>query len=182
MKRSNSVADALNVQRELANVRGEIEQIEGRKRFLENQTSLSTIKVLIKTPTAFSGNSGGFFYRLKEAFGDRIRRGFERFVFPDYGGYRSCSVFHHYCFAALSFVTILVAKRPPTANGDGNRAGRNRRKITKITKKNKRENNGKIISDVGGGFYRNRRLFFVAVAIMTRFLSVRCLSARFVFF
>ncbi len=36
MKRSNSVEEALNVQRELAEVRGEIEQIEGRKRFLEN--------------------------------------------------------------------------------------------------------------------------------------------------
>ncbi len=69
MKRSNSVADALNVQRELANVRGEIEQIEGRKRFLENQSSLSTIKITLKTPTAFSGSSEGFFYRLKTAIG-----------------------------------------------------------------------------------------------------------------
>ncbi|MEJ7701891.1 MAG: DUF4349 domain-containing protein [Pyrinomonadaceae bacterium] len=42
MKQSKSVEDALNVQRELADVRGEIEQIEGRKRFLENQSSLST--------------------------------------------------------------------------------------------------------------------------------------------
>lgn len=67
MKRSNSVADALNVQRELANVRGEIEKIEGRKRFLENQSSLSTIKVTLQTPTAISGSSKGFFYRLTEA-------------------------------------------------------------------------------------------------------------------
>ncbi len=67
MKRSNSVADALNVQRELANVRGEIEQIEGRKRFLENQTSLSTIKIRIQTPNAFSASSSGFFYQLQQA-------------------------------------------------------------------------------------------------------------------
>jgi len=34
MKRASSVPEALNVQRELAEVRGEIEKIEGRKRFL----------------------------------------------------------------------------------------------------------------------------------------------------
>lgn len=73
MKRSNSVADALNVQRELANVRGEIEQIEGRKRFLENQTSLSTIKIRIQTPNAFSASSSGFFYQLGQA----LSRGFD---------------------------------------------------------------------------------------------------------
>lgn len=67
MKRSNSVADALNVQRELANVRGEIEKIEGRKRFLESQASLSTIKITLQTPTAISGSSKGFFYRLTES-------------------------------------------------------------------------------------------------------------------
>ncbi len=69
MKRSNSVEDALNVQRELAEVRGEIEQIEGRKRFLENQASLSTIKIKLQSPTAFSANSSGFFYQLKESVG-----------------------------------------------------------------------------------------------------------------
>ena len=69
MKRSNSVEDALNVQRELAEVRGEIEQIEGRKRFLENQASLSTIKIILQSPTAFSANSSGFFYQLKESVG-----------------------------------------------------------------------------------------------------------------
>lgn len=70
MKRSNSVEDALNVQRELANVRGEIEKIEGRKRFLENQASLSTIKIRLQSPTAFSANSSGFFYQLKESIGN----------------------------------------------------------------------------------------------------------------
>ncbi len=68
MKQGKSVEDALNVQRELANVRGEIEQIEGRKRFLENQSSLSTIKIRLQTPTSYSANSSGFFYQLSEAF------------------------------------------------------------------------------------------------------------------
>ncbi|MBA3354051.1 MAG: DUF4349 domain-containing protein, partial [Blastocatellia bacterium] len=36
MKRANTVGDALHVQSQLADVRGEIERIEGRKRFLEN--------------------------------------------------------------------------------------------------------------------------------------------------
>jgi hypothetical protein len=67
MKRGNTVQDALNVQREIANVRGEIEKIEGRKRFLENQASLSTIKIKLQSPTAFAGNSSGFFYQLGQA-------------------------------------------------------------------------------------------------------------------
>lgn len=70
MKQSKTVADTLNVQKELAEVRGAIEQIEGRKRFLENQASLSTIKIRLQTPTAFSGSSSGFFYRLKESLSD----------------------------------------------------------------------------------------------------------------
>ncbi len=69
MKRSNSVEDALNVQRELANVRGEIEKIEGRKRFLESQSSFSTINITLQTPAAISGSSKGFFYRLTKAVG-----------------------------------------------------------------------------------------------------------------
>jgi hypothetical protein len=67
MKRANTVEDALNVQRQLSEVRGEIEKIEGRKRFLENQAALSTIKIRIQTPAAFSSQSTGFGYRLKES-------------------------------------------------------------------------------------------------------------------
>lgn len=68
MKRANSVEDALNVQRQLGEVRSEIEKIEGRKRFLENQTSLSTIKVRLQTRAAFTASSTGFFDRLGESF------------------------------------------------------------------------------------------------------------------
>ncbi len=73
MKRANSVADALDVQSKLSDVRAEIEKIEGRLRFLQNQTSLSTIKIRIQTPAAFSSNSKGFFYQ----FGESVGKGFD---------------------------------------------------------------------------------------------------------
>lgn len=73
MKQGKTVEDALNVQRQLANVRGEIEKIEGRKRFLESQTSLSTIKIRVQSPTALSANPSGFFYQL----GESISSGFD---------------------------------------------------------------------------------------------------------
>ena len=47
MKQSKSVKDALEVHAQLAGVREQIEKTEGRKHFLENQTSLSTVHVSI---------------------------------------------------------------------------------------------------------------------------------------
>lgn len=67
MKQAKTVEDALSVQSQLAEVRGEIEKVEGRRRFLENQSSLSTIKVRLQTPTAVAASSTGFFYRLTES-------------------------------------------------------------------------------------------------------------------
>lgn len=69
MKQAKTVEDALNVQRQLSEVRGEIEKIEGRKRFLESQTALSTIKIRLQTAQAFSANSKGFFYELSQSVG-----------------------------------------------------------------------------------------------------------------
>lgn len=68
MKRANTVEDALNVQSQLADVRGEIERIEGRKRFLENQSSLSTVKIRLQTPRVFAARSAGFSDRLADSF------------------------------------------------------------------------------------------------------------------
>jgi hypothetical protein len=73
MKQAKTVEDALNVQREIAEVRGGIEKIEGRKRFLENQSEFSTLKIRLQAPTAFSPSSSGFFYQLGQAFS----RGFD---------------------------------------------------------------------------------------------------------
>jgi hypothetical protein len=68
MKRANTVADALHVQSQLADVRGEIERIEGRKRFLENQSAMSTIKVRLQTAKVFAASSVGFGGRLADSF------------------------------------------------------------------------------------------------------------------
>ena len=71
MKGADAVADAIAVQRELTNVRTEIERLEGRRRFLENQSSLSTISVTIE-PHAPLVSTTGFFHSLGRAFGDGV--------------------------------------------------------------------------------------------------------------
>lgn len=68
MKRADSIEEALNVQGQLADVRAEIEKIEGRRRFLENQSTLSTIKVRVQTPKVFAESSQGFGGRLADSF------------------------------------------------------------------------------------------------------------------
>ena len=71
MKGARAVSDALEVQRELSTVRGEIERLEGRRCFLENQTSLSTVKVTLQPPAPII-NASGFGHGLREAFGDGV--------------------------------------------------------------------------------------------------------------
>ena len=73
MKRANKVEDALEVQRQIAEVRTEIEKLEGRKRFLENRASLSTITVSLQTPTAITVNTSGFGRDIREAIADSVR-------------------------------------------------------------------------------------------------------------
>ena len=68
MKRASRVEEALEVQSQLADVRGEIEKIEGRKRFLENKSSLSTIKIRLQTAQVIASTTYGFGERFVEAF------------------------------------------------------------------------------------------------------------------
>ena len=72
MKRANTVEDALKVQRDVSEVRGEIEQIQGRMRFLQNQSALSTIAIKIVLPAEVTANSKGFFSELRKVFSDSI--------------------------------------------------------------------------------------------------------------
>jgi hypothetical protein len=68
MKRASRVEEALEVQSELADVRGEIEKVEGRKRFLENKSSLSTIKIRLQTAQVIAAATHGFGERFVGAF------------------------------------------------------------------------------------------------------------------
>jgi Flp pilus assembly protein TadB len=72
MKQANKVADALEVQRQIAEVRTEIEKLEGRKRFLENRASLSTITINLQSPTTLAVNTSGFSRNIREAVADSI--------------------------------------------------------------------------------------------------------------
>lgn len=73
MRGTTKIADALEVQRQIAGVRTEIEQLEGRKRFLENRSSLSTINVNIRTPKpVIAVTQTGFSHSLREAVSDSV--------------------------------------------------------------------------------------------------------------
>jgi len=73
MRGANKIADALEVQRQLAEVRTDIEKLEGRKRFLENRSSLSTINVNILAPKpVIAVTKTGFGHSLREAVSDSV--------------------------------------------------------------------------------------------------------------
>ncbi|MBI3653588.1 MAG: DUF4349 domain-containing protein [Acidobacteria bacterium] len=73
MKQAKNVSDALEVQNEISNVRTEIERMEGRKRYLQNQSELSTITIVLQTSAPIvMASTRGFTQSIKEAFGDGI--------------------------------------------------------------------------------------------------------------
>jgi len=72
MKRAGKVEDALEVQRQIAEVRTEIEKLEGRKRFLENRASLSTITVALQPPATIVVNTSGFGRSVREAVSESV--------------------------------------------------------------------------------------------------------------
>jgi hypothetical protein len=76
LKRAAKVEDALNVQRELANVRTDIERMEGRRRFLEHETALSTITlVLSPVRPLVSASLGDFSDAVARAASDSVNLG-----------------------------------------------------------------------------------------------------------
>ena len=73
MRSANKVAVALEVQRQVAEVRGEIEQMEGRRRLLENQAALSTITLALHTAAPIvMGSSSGFWFQVRQACADGV--------------------------------------------------------------------------------------------------------------
>jgi hypothetical protein len=74
---SNELSDLLEIERELARVRTEIDQMEGRKRFWDQQVALSTLSVSLAEPRPkVAGGEGGIWRTLAESF----RRAGENFV------------------------------------------------------------------------------------------------------
>ena len=71
LKRAADIEDVLAVQEKLAAVRTEIERIEGRRRFLESQSSLSTVSVTLQPPAPLIGTTG-FFRGVGTAFGEGV--------------------------------------------------------------------------------------------------------------
>ncbi len=66
----NRLSDLLEVEREMARVRGEVEQLEGRTRLWDNQVGLATLNVLLAEPAPLlAGDRGGVWQALRDAFG-----------------------------------------------------------------------------------------------------------------
>jgi len=81
MKQAGSVTDALEVQRQIADVRTDIEKLEGRKRFLENRSSLSTITVNIQKPKVIAVSPTGFGRTIRDAVSDSLDLASGMFIF-----------------------------------------------------------------------------------------------------
>lgn len=76
LTRANKVDDALHVQREIATVRTEIDRMEGRRRFLERETSLATITLQLMTARPVVSTGFGDFGRsVSQAASDSVTVG-----------------------------------------------------------------------------------------------------------
>lgn len=72
MKQAGRINDAMEVQRQIADVRTEIEKLEGRKRFLDNRASLSTITVELRTPVVIAVSTSSFGRSLRESVSESV--------------------------------------------------------------------------------------------------------------
>jgi hypothetical protein len=74
LKQAKNVIEMLEIERQLGEVRGEIESMEGRIRFLKNQVSFSTLDISFYKNIAYQGDS--FWTRL----GDSFRSGWDNLL------------------------------------------------------------------------------------------------------
>lgn len=81
LKKANTINDILVVRQQLSSLRATIESLEGRLRYLQNQTSFSTITVTLQQPGTYIASPTGFFYRLKRAIGDGLNAAAEVVLF-----------------------------------------------------------------------------------------------------
>lgn len=74
LKRSGTIEEVLSVTQRLAEVRGRIERLEGRKRYLENRTDLATLNVRLteETRVEVPGRTWRPFEVLRDALRDLV--------------------------------------------------------------------------------------------------------------
>ena len=66
---ANKVSDLLEIEREVARVRGEIDELEGRRRFWDSQVGFSTLTVQLHEPRpVIAGDGGGVGNTIATAF------------------------------------------------------------------------------------------------------------------
>ena len=70
---TGEIKDVIEVERELARVRGEIEQMEGRLRFLSNRTELTTVSIVAREVQDYvPPQSPTFTNRIRQAWVDSL--------------------------------------------------------------------------------------------------------------
>jgi hypothetical protein len=73
LKDANAVTDLLSTEKQLAEVRTEIEKLEGRKRFLDSQVALSTVTVsFVEDAPLITASSSAFGKAIQRAGGDLV--------------------------------------------------------------------------------------------------------------
>ncbi|HET8622485.1 MAG TPA: DUF4349 domain-containing protein [Gemmatimonadales bacterium] len=106
--RTGKLQDVLNVERELARVREEIERHEGRLRYLKSRTSLSTLSVAVHEPLPITGNpSAG------DVVADAFRRAWRNFLGVVAGGIASLGVLVPIVLAGGAAVVLVRRWRKP---------------------------------------------------------------------
>lgn len=72
LKKTKSVKEVLEVERELTKVRSDIESMEGRLKYLQNQVSFSTLDIRFYKVEVVQSSSKSFWRRLANAFNNGI--------------------------------------------------------------------------------------------------------------
>jgi hypothetical protein len=67
---SNRLSDLLEIEREVARVRQEIDQLEGRVRLWDNQLAMSSLVITLQEPAPIVASSGGPLLTLVASFGE----------------------------------------------------------------------------------------------------------------
>jgi hypothetical protein len=108
--RTGKLQDVLNVERELARVREEIERHEGRLRYLKSRTALSTLSVALHEPLPITGNpSAG------EVVLEALRQAWRTLLAVVAGGIASLGVLVPIVLLGGSAVALVRRWRKPAA-------------------------------------------------------------------